>query len=169
MFAGLLFHRFGHNITDIGIPLVGDDTLGVIIQLLLTVSDTFLHMGFQTGRNIQCLQRLLVALKYFDSVPAQVAIVHLALDRLLYAGNGVFHSAGEYMGQFPGPVGLGQCHGLLGRFHAALTLQCTHFHYLTAKCAPQLDDVDDIAVFLNQIHHVYRHHHRYAQLNELSC
>ena len=58
------------------------------------------------------LHDLLIPLENLDGVPAEIALRYLALDGFLNVGQGVFHAAGEHMGQFPGLFPLGQSHGI---------------------------------------------------------
>ena len=125
------------------------------------------QVGFQVGGEVQLLQDLLVPLENLDGVPAEIALRYLALDGFLNVGQGVFHAAGEHMGQFPGLFPLGQSHGLFRRRHAALALEGAHLHYLTAQGLAQLIEVDGVAVLPHQVDHVHRHYHGHAQLDEL--
>ena len=104
----LFLHRLGDDAVYVGIALIGDDGLGVVVQLLLTVGDVCLQMGGQLAVQRQLLQHLLVPLEDLDGVPAQIPIGHLPLKGLLDVGDGVLYAAGKHMGQLPCPMGLGQ-------------------------------------------------------------
>ena len=63
MLRRLFPHRFGHHAADVGIPLIGDDAFGVIVQLCLAVGNVLLQMGFQISGEVQLLQNLFIPLK----------------------------------------------------------------------------------------------------------
>ena len=118
-----LLHGLFHDPADIGIALVGDDALCVVIQFLLAALDMLFQMGFQRFVQFQLRQYFFVPFKELDGVPAKIPVIHLALNGLLNVGNGVFHAAGEYMGQFTGALRTGQIHGLFRGRRAALALE----------------------------------------------
>ena len=49
MEGGLFLHGLIHHLVDVGVALVGDDALGVIVQLLLAVLNVLLQVLFQAG------------------------------------------------------------------------------------------------------------------------
>ena len=163
-----LLHGFIHHAADVGVALVGDDALGVVIQLLLTVLDVFFQMGFQRLVQLQFRQHFFIPLKELDGIPAEIPFLHLALDGLLNVGDGVLHAAGEHMGQLAGALGQCQLHGLFRCRGAALPLEGADLHHRAAQGLAELLPVDPVAVFSHQVHHVHRHHHRQPQLNQLS-
>ena len=128
-------------------------------------------MGLQVGLQVfgqgQGLQHLLVPLEHLDGIPAEILVVHHALNGLLDVGDGVLYAASEHVGELPGLVGLGRGYGPLGGGHAALALQGAHLHHLAAQGLAQLLEVDLVAVLPHQIYHVDRHYHGQAQLDEL--
>ena len=67
---GFLPHRAGYHSVDVSVPLIGDDTLRVIIHLPLTIRNVFLKVCFQAGGEIQFLQNLFIPLKNFNGIPA---------------------------------------------------------------------------------------------------
>ena len=115
----------------------------------------------------QVLQDLGIPLEELDGVPAEVALLHPALDGLLNVGQGVLYAAGEHVRQLAGLAVLGQSHRLFSGLHAALALQGAHLHDLAAQGRAQPGEVDGIAVLPHQVDHVHRHHHGQVQLNEL--
>ena len=163
----LLLHGLVHNPVDVRVPLVGDDALRVVVQLLLAVGDVGLQVSLQLTRQIQLGHHLVVPLKHLDGVPPQVTVVHQPRNGLLDVGDGVLHAAREHVGQLTRPVGLGQRHGLLRRGHAALALQRAHAHHLAPQGLPQPAEVDLVPVLPHQVDHVDRNHHRNPQLDEL--
>ena len=165
--AGLLLDSLAHHGVDVGIALVGDDALGVIVHLFFAVLNVLVDVVHQCLVEPQLFQHLLVPLEELDGVPAQEAVIHLALNALLNVGNGVLHTAGEHMGQLAGLAGLGSGDRSLGGGLGALALQCADLHCLTAQLCAQLLQVDGVAVLAHQIDHVHSHHHRDAQLDQL--
>ena len=127
----------------------------------------FFQMVRQRLAQLQVRQDFFVPLKELNGVPAEVILVHLALDGFLDVGDGVFHAAGEDVGQLASLVGLGQGHGLLGSRLATLALQGTHFHDLTAQGRAQLGKIDGVAVLPDQVDHVDRHHNGPPQFDKL--
>ena len=161
------FHRALHHAADVRIALVGDDALGVVVQLGLAVLDVLLQVSGQRGVQLQFLQDPAVPLEELDGIPAQVTLLHPALDGFLNVGDGVLHAAGEHMGQLAGLPAPGQGDGPFSRSHASLALQCAHLHDLAAQRLAQLLPVDLVPVLADQVDHVDRHHHGDAQLDEL--
>ena len=165
--SGLLLYRLGHNAADVGIALIGDDTLGIVVQLLLAVQNVLLQMLRKGVIQLEGFQNLFVPLKDFDGIPAQVSVVHFPGKGLLDMGKGVFHAAGKHVGQLLRTLGRGGGYGLLGRIGGAFSLEGAHFRHFTAQGIAQLGKIDLVPVFPNQIHHIDRNHHGNSQLDEL--
>ena len=55
----------------------------------------------------------------------------------------------------------------LGRFHDTGSLQRGDFHHAAAQLTRKLIDADNVAVFLDDVHHVDRDNHRDSQLGQL--
>ena len=163
-----LLHGFIHYAADVGVALVGDDALGVVIQLLLAVLNVLFQMGLQRLVQLQFRQHLFISLKELDGIPAEIMLLHLILDGLLNVGDGVLHTAGEHMRQLAGALGQCQLHGLFRCRCAALALEGADLHHRAAQGLAELFSVDPVAVFSHQVHHVHRHHHRQPQLDQLS-
>ena len=108
-----------------------------------------------------------VALEHLDGVPAQEALVYLALDALLDVGDGVLHAAVEHAGCLHGAVLARQLGRAQRRRLAALALEGAGGHHLAAERVAQLLEVDLVAVLAHDVYHVHGHHRRYAQLDEL--
>ncbi len=162
-----LLHGLGDHRVDVRIPLIGYNRLRIVVQFLFTVGYVLLQVGSQVGGETHFLHDLLIPLKNLDGVPAEIALRYLALDGFLNVGQGVFHAAGEHMGQLPGLLLLRQSHGLFRCRHAALALEGAHLDYLTAQGFTQLGKVDGVAVFPHQVDHVHGHYHGQAQLDQL--
>ena len=57
----------------------------------------------------------------------------------------------------------------LGGLCDSRTLQCGNLHNLAAELSGELVDVDFVAVFLDNVHHIDRHNNRDTELGELCC
>ena len=167
MLGRLLHHAALHHLVDVGIALVGDDALGIVVHLVLAVLNVSFQVLGQLAVQLQLGDDLLVSLEQLDGVPAQVLLIHLALNGLFDVCNGVLHAAGEHMRQLAHLVGLGSGGGLFGCFHTALALQGADLHHLAAQLGGQLLHVDLVAVLADQVHHVHGHHNGQAQLQQL--
>ena len=165
--AGLFLNSFAHDGVDICIALVGDDALSVIVHLSFAVLDVLVDVVDQALVELQLVHDLLVALEQLDGIPAQEAVIHLALNGLFDVSNGVLHAAGEHMGQLSSLGSLCSSHSSLCSSLGALALQCADLHRLTAQLCAQLLQVDLITVLAHQIDHVHSHDHRDAQLDQL--
>ena len=165
--AGLFLNSFAHDGVDICIALVGDDALSVIVHLSFAVLDVLVDVVAQALVELQLVHDLLVALEQLDGIPAQEAVIHLALNGLFDVGNGVLHAAGEHMGQLSSLGSLCSSHSSLCSSLGALALQCADLHRLTAQLCAQLLQVDLITVLAHQIDHVHSHDHWDAQLDQL--
>ena len=154
------------DLGDVDVALVGDDGLGVVVQLLLGSLDVLLDVGHDGGVDLQLVQHLVVTLEDLDGVPALLLLGQVMYGGLLDVGDGVLHGAGEGV-HGHGLGGLGGLHGGLGGLHDALALQGGDLHDLAAQLAAQLVHVDLVAVLADHVHHVDGDDHRDAQLGQL--
>ena len=166
--AGLLLDSLIDDTVDVCVTLVGDDALGVIVHLSLAVLDVLVDVSDQVGGELQLIHDLVVALEQLDSVPAQEAVIDLALDGLLDVSDGVLNAAGEDVGQLTALSSLCSSHSSLCSSLGAFALQCADLNSLTAQLGAQLLQVDLIAVLADEVDHVDSHDHGNAQLDELS-
>ena len=155
------------DLRDVDVALVGDDALGVIVQLLLGGLDVLLDVGERLGGDVQLGEHLVVALKDLDRVPALLLLGHVMYRRLLNVGDGVLNGAGEGVhGDGLGVVrGL---HGGLGGLHDAVALQRGDLDDLAAQLAGELLDVDLVAVLAHDVDHVDGDDNGDTQLSQLS-
>ena len=151
---------------DIDIALVGDDALGVIVQLLLGGLDVRLDVGHDGGIDLQLLQHLVIPLEDLDGVPALLLLGQIMHRRLLDVGDGVLYRPGEGVHRY-GLSGGGSLHSGLRRLHHTVALQGGDLHHLAAQLAAQLLHVDLVAVLANHVHHVDGDHNGDAQLRQL--
>ena len=165
--TGLFLDGLVNDTVDVGVALVGDDALRIIVHLLLAVFDVLINVVSQSLVELQLFHDLLIPLEQLDRVPAQEAVIDLALDGLLNVCDGVLHTAGKDVGQLTGLLLLGSGNRSLGSSLGALALQCADLNCLAAQLAAQLLQVDLIAVLADQIDHVDRHNNGDAQLDQL--
>ena len=151
---------------NIDVTLVGDDALGVVVQLLFGSLDVLLDVCLGLGGNVQSLHDLVVALKDLDGVPALLLLGHRVHDGLLDMGDRVLHRAGEGVHR-DGPGVLCGADGGLGGVHDARALQSGDLNDLAAELTLELFDIDAVAVLLDEVHHVQRDDHGDAELGEL--
>ena len=165
--AGALVHRFVHHLADVGVALVGDDAFSVVIHLVFAVPDMFFQVIQSGFVQLQFLLDALVPLKQLDGIPAQEAVVHLSLDAFFDMSQGVFHTAGEHMGQFPRPAAAGSLHRHFGGFCTALPFQGADLNDAAAQFPAEFFQVDAVTVLAHPVDHIHRHDHRQAQFDEL--
>ena len=155
------------DLGDVNIALVGDDALGVVVQLLFGGLDVLLDVLHHVGGDAELLQHLVVPLEDLDGIPALLLLGQGVDGGLLNVGNGVLHGAGEGVHGDGLGLALGGLHGGLGGVHHAVALQSGDLHDLAAQLAGQLLDVDLVAVLANHVHHVHGDDHGDAQLRQL--
>ena len=155
------------ELCDVDVALVGDDGLGVVVELFFGCLDVLLDMGHHVGRNLQLLKHLVVALEDLDGEPA-LLLFGLVVDNGLFdVGNRVLHGAGEGVHR-DGLGALGSLDGGLSRFHDARALQGGDLNDLAAKLTAELCGVDLVAVLADNVHHVDGDDNRNAELGQLS-
>ena len=165
--TGVLFLVAGlDDLGDVHVALVGDDGLGIVVQLLLGGLDVSLDVLHGLSGDVQLGQYLVVALKDLDGVPALLLLGHAVHGGLLDMGDSVLHRAGEGV-HGDGLGGLGGLDGGLGGLHDALALQGGDLHDLAAQLAAQLFHVDLVAVLADHVHHVDGDNNGDAQLGQL--
>jgi len=163
----ILFLVAGLNdLADVDISLVGDDGFGIIIHFGLYGLDVIFDVLQYSLIDIQGGKHLIIALKDLDGVPALLLFGHIVHGGFLNVGQGVLYAAGEGVLR-NGLAVLGGINGSLGGSHHAGPLQRGDLHHLAAQLAGKLLNIDLIAVFLYQIHHVDGDDDRDAQLGQL--
>ncbi len=165
--GSLLLHAPVHHPADVAVALVGDDALGIVLQLGFAVPDVLLQVGQQLLPQPQLLPDLFIPLKELDGVPPEIAVVHPALNGLLDVGQGVLHAAGKDMGVLPTLFPLCQLQGLFRRRHAPLPPEGAGLQYRAAQLLPQPCQVDAVPVFPHQVYHIYGDDHGYSQFYQL--
>ena len=154
------------DFADVDVALVGDDALGVVVQLLLGSFDVGLDVRHGLLGQTQLLHHLIVTLEDLDGVPTLLLLGHAVNGGFLDVGNGVLHRAGEGVHG----DGLAVLRGVdrsLGSGHNAVALQGGDLDDLAAQRLRQLVDIDLVAVLADDIHHIDGDDHRDAQLGQL--
>ena len=163
---GGLLHGGMDQTLNVAVALIGDHCLHVVV--------IFLGNGVGQGLvgvvrvQMQLLQHLGVLLQQLDGVPALLLIRHtggqvgadfadLFLNGLFKNGSGALDLAA-----------LGQLHGLGHHFLQAGALQGAGLHDGAAQPQRKVGHVDADAVFLHQVAHVQRYHHRDAGFDQLA-
>ena len=154
------------KLCNVDVPLVGDDALGIIVQLLFGGLDVGVDMGHDIGGDAELFQHLVIPLEDLDGVPALLLLRQVVHRGLLDMGDGVLHRAGEGV-HGNGFGALGGLHGGFSGFHNAVPLQSGDLNDPHAQLPGQLRYVDLVAVFADHIHHVDGDDHGDAQLGQL--
>ena len=154
------------DLRDVNVALVGDDALGIVVQLCLGGLDVRFDVLHGLGRNSQLFEHLIVALEDLDGIPALLLLGHIVDGGLLDVRDGVLHGAGEGVHR-DGLSAFGGLDGGLRRLHHAVALERGDLNDLAAQLAGELGDVDLVAVLADHVHHVDGDDHGDAQLGKL--
>ena len=163
---GFLAVAGADDLRDVDIALVGDDGLGVVVELLLGGLDVRLDVRVHILGDVELCEHLVVALKDLDGVPALLLFRQCVHGRLLNVGDRVLDRTGERVHRH-GLGGSGGLDGGLCRGHDTVALQGRDLHDLAAELLRELVDVDLVAALAHDVHHVHSHDHRDAQFGQL--
>ena len=166
LFRALFLVAALDELCDVDVALVGDDALGVVVELGLRRLDVLFDVVHRLGGDAELCEHLVVALKDLDRVPALLLFRHGVHGRLFDVGDGVLDRAGEGVHR-DGLGALGGADGSLGSVHDAVALECGDLDDLAAKLTGELLDVDLITVLADDIHHVDGDDHGDAKLGKL--
>ena len=155
-----------HQGSDINIPLVGNDALGVIVQFRFCCLDVFFNVVQYALRQVHAAPGLFVPLEELDGVPALLFRRHVVYGGLLNVGNGVLHCTGEGV-HGNGFAGFGSGDGCFSCLHDTGVFQSGDFHHGAAQSTGELLGVDFVPVFSDHVHHVNGNHHGDSQLCQL--
>ncbi len=164
--GGVLLVAGLDDLADVDIPLVGDDALGVVVQLLLGGLDVGLDVRRGLLAQTQLFHDLVVTLEDLDGVPTLLLLGLIVQRGLLDVGNGVLHGAGEGVHRH-GLAVLGGIDGSLGSGHDTVALQGGNLNDLAAQSLGQRINVNLVAVLADNVHHVDGDDHGNAQLGQL--
>ena len=164
--GGVLLVAALDNLADVDVALVGDDALGVVVQLLLGSFDVGLDVRHGLLGQTQLLHHLVVTLEDLDGVPTLLLLGHAVNGGFLDVGNGVLHRAGEGV-HGNGLAVLCGVDRSLGSSHNAVALQSGDLNDLAPQRLGQLVDIDLVAVLADDIHHIDGDDHGDSQLGQL--
>ena len=151
----------------VGVALVGDDRLGVVVQLLLAVLHVLVHVRERVRVERELREDLLVALEHLDRVPADLRLRDELLDRLLDVRERVLDAAREDVRRLAGLVCARRLDRGVGRLADALALERGDLDDLAAELLRELAQVDPVAVLADDVDHVHRHDDRDAERHQL--
>ena len=92
---GFLAVAGADDFRDVNVALVGDDGLGVVVELFLGGLDVRLDVLVHILGDVELGEHLVIALKDLDRVPALLLLRHLVHGRLFDVGDRVLDRAGE--------------------------------------------------------------------------
>ena len=164
--GGVLLVAALDDLADVDVTLVGNDALGVVVQLLLGSFDVGLDVRHGLLGQTQLLHHLVVTLEDLDGVPTLLLLGQAVNGGFLDVGNGVLHRAGEGV-HGNGLAVLCGVDRSFGSGHNAVALQGGDLDDLAAQRLRQLVDIDLVAVLADDIHHVDGDDHGDAQLGQL--
>ena len=154
------------ELCNVDVPLIGDDALGIIVQLLFGGLNISLDVGHDIGGDAELFQHLVIPLEDLDGVPALLLLRQVVHRGLLDVGDGVLHRAGEGV-HGNGFGALGGLHSGFSGFHDAVPLQRGDLNDPHAQLPGQLRYIDLVTVLADYVHHVDGDDHRDTQLGKL--
>ena len=165
--AGLfLLYAVLDQLADVLIARIGDDGLGVVVELLLNSGDELLDLVLHVLAEGEARLHLAVALEQLDSEPAALRRLGNIRDQLLDLGDGVLDGTLERT--LCGCIAcLGSLFCGLDQLLGTLALDGCGLNDRHAEFLRQLLYVDHVAALLDDIHHVQRDNDRNAHLEQL--
>ena len=169
MYFCFFAYRLITYFTDVCVSLVCDDTLCIIIHLVLAVNDVLLDMRFYVCRNVNIFYSFLITLEEFHCEPTKISVIYDILDGLLDMCDCMLNASCKYMKWSCILFFLCCVNGFLSCLESAFAFQRTDLNDLASKCLRQFLNIDLVAVFTNDIHHVDSDYNRDTKLKELCC
>ena len=163
----VLRQRLVHQVLDELIALIRDNRLRVVLNLLLAVADVFLDVLELADAESQLTDHVTVALEDLDRVPADGALGDQLLDRFLNVRESMLDRSAEDVRHFGVAMRVDLGDERLGRLDAARARVGRDADDLTVQSLADAREVDRVAVFLDDVHHVHRHHHRQSEFGQL--
>ncbi len=155
---------FVDDVADGVVTLSGDDGLGIVVKLVLDGGANGLD-GVQVGLGkLQVGDGFLFALEQLDGVPTGSGGGNLAAQHALDLGKRLFHSSVELHLRGGHLVALSSVDGSLHHVLHAAALQRRGRNDGAAQLLGKTGNVDLVAVFLHQVHHVQRDDNRHAEV-----
>ena len=157
-----------HNVADGVVTLGGDDGLGVVIELVL-------DGGADSGDGVEVRLRklevgdgLVLGLEQLDGVPTSRVGGHLVAKHALDLDERFLDGGVELHLRRRGLLGPSGIDGGLDNVLHAAALQRRGGDDGATQLAGQAVDIDLVAVFLHQVHHVQRDNDRDTQVQDLA-
>ena len=151
---------------DIDISLIGNDTLGIIIQFFFSSLDIALDVGELIFSDLQMFHDFVITLEDLNSIPSLLFFRHIVYDCFFDMGKCMLDRTGEAV--LRDRLCIVCCiDGCLCCFHDTVALQRGDIYYFTAELTGELRKIDLIPVFLDDIHHVDRYNDRDTKLCQL--
>ena len=151
---------------DHAVALTGDDGLGVVVAVLLALSDQLLHASGLLLSEVDELAGVRVALEQLDRVVATLVGGNARRQVVLDVVQNVLDGGIELVLRHLALGSSGLLY-LLEQLLDALVLKSRDHHDRTAKLLGKLVRVDLVAVFLDQVGHVEGDDHGQAGLDNL--
>ena len=154
------------DVGDHAVALTGDDGLGIVIAVLLALSDQLLHASSLLLSEVDEPAGVRVALKQLDSVVATLVGGNARRQVVFDVVQNVLDGGIELMLRHLALRSSGLL-DLLEELLDALVLKSRDHHDRTTELLGELVRVDLVAVLLDQIGHVEGNDHRQAGLDDL--
>ena len=162
-----LLHRLGHHVADGVVARHGDGAFGIVVERVLHGLAGGVDR-LQVGRGkLERVDGALLALQKLDGVPARRGGGHARAEEVGDLLDGALHFGDEAQIGRGSRLLLGRIDGRLDKFVHALALERGRLDHRAAQALRELRHVDLVAVFAHEIHHVERHDHRKAQVEDL--
>jgi len=166
LFRALFLVAALDELGDVDVALVGDDALGVVVELGLRRLDVLFDVVHRLGGDAELFKHLVVALKDLDGIPALLLFRHIVHGRLFDVGNGVLDGPREGVHRH-GLGALCRADSCLGCLHDTVALERGDLDDLAANLTGELLDVDLITVLADNVHHVDGDDHGDPQFGKL--
>ena len=154
------------DIRNAVIALIRNDLLRIVIELTLRSRNILFNMPENLLGEPELFDCLLIAFKELDCIPALLILRQIMHGSLLDMRDCMLNDTGEGM-QRHLSAELCRLDCRLRRLHDAVALERRHFNDLAAEFLRKLIEIDFIAVFTDNVHHVDCHNNRNTDLNEL--
>ena len=161
-----LGHALVDDVRDDAIALTGDDGLGIVVAVLLALSDQLLHASGLLLGEVDELAGVCITLEQLDGVIAALVGGNARRKVVLDVRQNVLDGGVELVLRHLTLRSSG-LFDLLEELLDALVLKSRDHHDRTTKLLGELVGVDLVAILLDQIGHVEGNDHRQAGLDDL--
>ena len=161
-----LGHALVDDVGDDAVALAGDDGLGVVVAVLLTLGDQLLHASSFLLGKVDELAGVRIALEQLDGVVAALVGGDARRQVVLDVGQNVLDGRVELVLRHLA-LGSSGLLDLIEQLRDALVLKSRDHHDRAAELLGELVGVDLIAVLLDQVGHVEGDDHGKTGLDDL--